>query len=53
MEVDPSDEEAEEEGEAADLEKEPDEDLKSRINAFKYIGTTSRCWRPLTYVANR
>ena len=39
MEVDPSDEEGEEvEGEAAGLAKEPEVDLKSRVNAFKYIG---------------
>ena len=39
MEVNPSDEETEEgEDEAAGLAKEPDVDLKSRGNAFKYIG---------------
>ena len=39
MEVDPSDEESEEaEEEAAGLAKEPDVDLKSGVNAFKYIG---------------
>ena len=40
MEVDPSDEEAEEgDDEAAGLAKEPEVDLKSRVNAFTYIGT--------------
>ena len=39
MEVDPSDEEPETEEEAVGQEREPDVDLKTRINEFKYIGT--------------